>query len=351
MTVIRFGTIALMLTGLSHSLARFQARSAFFQVGFTTAEAESVVNHPVRREIILIMILAGNAGFVTVVSTVILSFTNAPEEGVWSNPWFRVGALLVGIAAGVADLLLEVGRATDEHAWSAGRCGASPRLEATGLHGVAAPQRTTTASSSSRSTTASWLDAAQADGAAAGRRGRSWCWAIERVGRRPIFGAPRGSMLNCSPVTALVAYGKESALRGAGAPARPARRAIGPTRRPGKRRPTLRGIGLECRAMGRHAPGDPRHRRRPGGDGHRALQRARLDPQPVRRSLVERRYRAEAALRPDPEPGEHRQGLRLARKASCSRRSPTCARRPAATTARRSPRPPTRACSRPPSAS
>lgn len=97
MIAIRFGTVALMLTGLSQSLARFQARSAFFQVGFTTSEAESVVNHPVRREIILMMILAGNAGFVTVLASVVLSFTEAPEEGIWAQPWFRVSTIIVGL--------------------------------------------------------------------------------------------------------------------------------------------------------------------------------------------------------------------------------------------------------------
>ena len=35
-------------TGTSSELARFQARSAFTGVGFTTSEAESVVLHPVR---------------------------------------------------------------------------------------------------------------------------------------------------------------------------------------------------------------------------------------------------------------------------------------------------------------
>lgn len=95
--IIRVGTVALMLTGVSHSLARFQARSAFFQVGFTTAEAETVVNHPVRREIIMAMILAGNAGFVTVVSTVILSFTKTPEDGLWGDLWFRLVVLTLGL--------------------------------------------------------------------------------------------------------------------------------------------------------------------------------------------------------------------------------------------------------------
>jgi Trk K+ transport system NAD-binding subunit len=37
--VARVGTVALTLTGMSREAARFQARSAFFGVGFTTGEA------------------------------------------------------------------------------------------------------------------------------------------------------------------------------------------------------------------------------------------------------------------------------------------------------------------------
>ena len=49
---VRVAATALMMTGLSWDTASFQAYSAFFGVGFTTKEAELVVNHPVRRRII-----------------------------------------------------------------------------------------------------------------------------------------------------------------------------------------------------------------------------------------------------------------------------------------------------------
>src|SRR3954452_25540852 len=71
--ITRIGTTALVHTGLSREVARFQARSAFFGVGFTTTEAESVVNHPVRRRIVLWLVLLGNAGIVTVLASVVLS--------------------------------------------------------------------------------------------------------------------------------------------------------------------------------------------------------------------------------------------------------------------------------------
>jgi hypothetical protein len=71
--ITRVGTSALVHTGLSRQVARFQARSAFFGVGFTTSESEKVVNHPVRRRIVLWLVVLGNAGIVTVLASVVLS--------------------------------------------------------------------------------------------------------------------------------------------------------------------------------------------------------------------------------------------------------------------------------------
>lgn len=78
--VTKVATIALAHTGLSHESARFQARSAFTGVGFTTNEAERVVTHPVRRRILMILMLLGNAGIVTAMTSLILSFVN-PQTG------------------------------------------------------------------------------------------------------------------------------------------------------------------------------------------------------------------------------------------------------------------------------
>lgn len=67
--VVRIGAIALMRTGLDYSRASFQALSAFSRAGFTTKEAELVLNHPRRRRIISWLIVLGNAGFVAIVVT------------------------------------------------------------------------------------------------------------------------------------------------------------------------------------------------------------------------------------------------------------------------------------------
>jgi len=70
---VRVATIALTMTGLSYDTAIFQSYSAFFGVGFTTREAELVVNHPVRRRIIRDLILAGNVGLTSALATTVAS--------------------------------------------------------------------------------------------------------------------------------------------------------------------------------------------------------------------------------------------------------------------------------------
>ena len=81
--VTRIAAMALMFTGLSHEAARFQARSAFSGVGFTTTESEMIMNHPVRRKIIMILMLLGNIGIATVVATVMVSLLSTASSGNW----------------------------------------------------------------------------------------------------------------------------------------------------------------------------------------------------------------------------------------------------------------------------
>lgn len=74
MLVTRVATIALAATGLSQDAARFQARSAFTGTGFTSRETEKVVNHPLRRRIINLLMLLRSAGIVSILISLILSF-------------------------------------------------------------------------------------------------------------------------------------------------------------------------------------------------------------------------------------------------------------------------------------
>ena len=93
----RIATIALSHTGLSKESARFQARSALTGSGFTTSESEKVVAHPVRRRIILLLMLIGNAGLVTAVSSLILTFVITESE-------FSLIASLLIIVVGISGI-------------------------------------------------------------------------------------------------------------------------------------------------------------------------------------------------------------------------------------------------------
>ncbi len=94
--VTRVATVMLTLTGLSRQSARFQARSAFSGAGFTTSESEAVIDHPVRRRIIMTLMLLGNAGIISGLASVLLTFTTAQNEG---SAALRVLAILVFLIA------------------------------------------------------------------------------------------------------------------------------------------------------------------------------------------------------------------------------------------------------------
>lgn len=92
--VTRVATVILTHTGLSRQTARFQARSAFTGVGFTTSESEKMVNHPVRRRLLLILMLLGNAGLVTAMASLIVAMINLEESG---NLIIRLTILVAGV--------------------------------------------------------------------------------------------------------------------------------------------------------------------------------------------------------------------------------------------------------------
>lgn len=95
MLISRIATMILMHTGLSRGLAQFQARSAFTGVGYTTDEAEKIVSHPVRRRIVMLLMLLGNAGIVTSISSLLLAFISPADTVHWA---LRLGVLFGGIA-------------------------------------------------------------------------------------------------------------------------------------------------------------------------------------------------------------------------------------------------------------
>ncbi|REK17822.1 MAG: potassium transporter TrkA [Actinobacteria bacterium] len=113
----RVGAIALTTTGLSSEVANFQARSALTGVGFTTNETELIVSHPVRRRIVLTLMLLGNAGLVTIIGTLVVGFAGEdPNASTLLKLGLLAGGLvviLVGARSRVIDRLL-----TEVIAWS-----------------------------------------------------------------------------------------------------------------------------------------------------------------------------------------------------------------------------------------
>lgn len=70
--VLWSGSIALEAAGMERTKARFQALSALTGTGFTTTEAESIVNHPKRRRIATYLIFIGNAGIIAFIILLVL---------------------------------------------------------------------------------------------------------------------------------------------------------------------------------------------------------------------------------------------------------------------------------------
>jgi hypothetical protein len=100
--IVRIGGFALQLTGIGPEVARFQALSAFSGTGFTTREAERVVGHRTRRRIVTILIILGNAGTVTVIATLVASFTQ-----VSGYMWFFIRlAVIIGGIVGLYQLII-----------------------------------------------------------------------------------------------------------------------------------------------------------------------------------------------------------------------------------------------------
>ena len=77
--IVEIAAIALNMTGLDIKKARFQALSALTLTGFTTKEAEEVVEDHRRRRIIMVLMVIGLLTWASLVSLVINAFTTAHE--------------------------------------------------------------------------------------------------------------------------------------------------------------------------------------------------------------------------------------------------------------------------------
>ena len=70
--VLWIGAMMLESTGLERSRSRFQALSALSGTGFTTSQAEDVVENPHRRKIVSCLIFLGNAGILSFLVVLVL---------------------------------------------------------------------------------------------------------------------------------------------------------------------------------------------------------------------------------------------------------------------------------------
>jgi hypothetical protein len=95
--ITRMAAVALRITGLDEQSARFQSLSAFTGTGFTTSEAESVVNYPIRRRIVMILMIAGNFGLVSVFATLVMSLviTEGDTDAVIEQVGWLLGGLVL----------------------------------------------------------------------------------------------------------------------------------------------------------------------------------------------------------------------------------------------------------------
>lgn len=127
----RVATGVLIATGMPPEAAAFQARSAFTGAGFTTTEAESVVNHPTRRRVVSTTMFVGNLGIPTLVVTVLAGLL-APGPG---DTRARGIVLVVGLTFLV---LLAFSRPMTRFLVEIGRRSAGPLLKRT-LSGTPVP--------------------------------------------------------------------------------------------------------------------------------------------------------------------------------------------------------------------
>ena len=93
--IIRTGTIALVMTGVSEEVASFQAASAFSGAGFTTGEAERAISTPPRRRVINLLIRSGSIGIVTAIASLVLSFSRTSGGAAPRFLSLLIGAIVI----------------------------------------------------------------------------------------------------------------------------------------------------------------------------------------------------------------------------------------------------------------
>ena len=240
--ITRVATVILTATGMAKQTARFQARSAFTGAGFTTTESERVLQHPVRRRVIMALMLLGNAGIVAAASALILGF----KSGAAGAQGLRVLELGLGMLALV---YLSRSRWVDQRlnrliSNLLGRYTDLPTRDLDALLDLSGPFEVSELAVAA----GDWVAGATLEDLSLRDEGVVVLGITRPDGR--FVGVPAGST-RIRPDDVLVVYGPADALAEI------------------DRRP--RGPDGDAR---RHAQAAARHRRRPGHEGRRALRRA-----------------------------------------------------------------------------
>ena len=109
--ILWIGSMALEATGLDRSKSRFQALSALTGTGFTTSQAEMIVEHPKRRRITTYLIFIGNTGiaaFLILLVLYIRSGITAPSRPLVILTVIVLLALALSFCLGLVDRLTNV---------------------------------------------------------------------------------------------------------------------------------------------------------------------------------------------------------------------------------------------------
>lgn len=94
--IVRIASTIMRLTGLPDNVARFQSLSAMTGTGFTTRESELIVNYPIRRRVLMTLMIIGNLGLVSIVSTFVVAFSAmGPQSGSVIKQVLWIGSALV----------------------------------------------------------------------------------------------------------------------------------------------------------------------------------------------------------------------------------------------------------------
>lgn len=99
LVIVRIASVALRLTGLPDHVARFQSISALTGAGFTTTESEAIVNFPIRRKVIVSLMIFGNLGLISVLSTFVIAFTETTGD---MDAMIRQGVMIIAAIGFIA---------------------------------------------------------------------------------------------------------------------------------------------------------------------------------------------------------------------------------------------------------